>query len=331
MGKRFQRSIVQDQTNIAATGAITPIDLPVNPLSFLVLTLWIERPDESATAAHRFIEDYFAAISDLSIRHRGENIVQGSLADLTVLAHALTGYAPWGANLAGTGQRQAMNFLLPFTRKPYWHEEAFPATQRGNLQFFMTVADISPGSATALDFAIEACELIEDTPRRYLKATTNTRTPAATGRQRVPLPLGNEILKCLLFDGLTELTATEAFVWGKVRVLKDNVEQYYVESNAEALRFDLARAAIGLASRYDHIHSQLAADTITGSQRFPRNVPPLQYHLLDFDPLDDGSYSLDTKGAASVELDMNVDSIAGTPQARYLPVELVTIPGAAPA
>jgi len=328
MGKRFLRSIVQDQVNVAVAGDITPLDLPVNPLSFLVLTVWIERPAESATAAHRLLSDVFLGIGDVSVRHRGEQVIQGSLADLTMMTAALTGYTPWGTNLAATGQRQSMSFLLPFTRRPYWHEEGFPATSRGNLRFHMAVSDVTPGSGTALDFALEAVELIEDVPTRYLKYTTNTRTPAATGRQRVPLPIGNEILKILLFDGLTEITATEAFVWGKVKVLKDNVEQYYVESNAESLRADLGRAMQNGQGNFGHTHAQLAADTITGDDIYNRNNPPLQYHLLDFDPLDDGSYALDTKGAATLDLDLNVDSIAGTPVARYLPVELIRVGGA---
>jgi len=325
MGKRFLRSIVVDQSNVAAAGDIVPVDLPVNPLSFLVLTIWLERPAESATAAQRLMSDCFLGISDLSVRHRGEQIIQGSLADLTMMAAVLTGYTPWGTNLAGVGQRQSMSFLLPFSRKPYWHEEAFPATSRGNLRFHMSVLDVSPGSATALDFALEACELIEDVPTRYLKYTTNTRTPAATGRQRVPLPIGNDILKILLFDGLTEITATEAFVWGKTKVMKDNVEQYYAESNAESLRADLSRAMKNGQSGFGHTHAQLAADTITGDEIYNRNNPPLQYHLLDFDPLDDGSFALETKGAAAMDLDLNVDSIAGTPVARYLPVELIQV------
>ena len=41
--------------------------------------------------------------------------------------------------------------------------------------------------------------------------------------------------------------------------------------------------------------------------------------------MDDGSYALETKGAAAMDLDLNVDSIAGTPVARYLPVELIQV------
>ena len=66
MGKRFLRSIVRDQTTLSATGDIAPIDLPVNPLSFLVLTIGLERPDEDATSAHRIISDVFLGIGDVS-------------------------------------------------------------------------------------------------------------------------------------------------------------------------------------------------------------------------------------------------------------------------
>jgi hypothetical protein len=323
MGKRFLRSIVQDEVTAAATGDITPIDLPTNPLSHLVLTLSLERPNEAALSAHRIISDCFLAVGDVSVRHDGEQIIQGSLADLAVMAAALTGYLPHGAFMAGTGQLQTMSFLIPFTRRPNWHEEAYPATSRGRFKFHMNVLDISPGTATAFNWQLEACELIEDNPTRYLKYTTLTRALAATGRQRVPLPLGNQLLGVLLFNPATEITATEQSAWGKVQVVKDNVQQYYVESNWEALRYDLGMRAPGIMRGFGHDHPQAAADTTTGDEVINRNNPPAQYGYLDFDPLKDGSYSLETEGVSDLELDMNSDVSTGT--ARYLPVELVAV------
>jgi hypothetical protein len=325
MGKRFLRSIVQDQVLIAAAGEITPIDLPVNPLSGLLLTIWLERVDEDAISAHRFASDCFLLVTDLSVRHRGEQIIQGSLADMTMMAGILTGYTPWGTNHAGLGQRQSLTFLLTFSRTPYWHAEGFPATTRGNLRFHMTIGDASPGTATAADFAIEAIELIEDAPTQHLKYTTNTRTPAATGRQRMPLPMGNELLGVLLGDGLTEITATEAFCWGRVKVMKDNVEQYFAESSAEALRFDVANRLHRPATAFGHMHASDGTAVPTGDEILDLNRPPLQYAFLDFDPLKDGSYSLETAGASMLELDAFVDSVAGTPVMRYLPIELIKV------
>ena len=284
MGKRFLRTIVQEPTTIAAAGDIAPIDLPVNPLSRVWLTLFIEEPAQQVTNAWTLLSDFYAAISDLSIRHKGEMIIQGSLADVMMLNGVVTRAWPFGTHFSGIGNNKSMTFPLSFSRQPYWHNEAFPATSRGNLRFHMSVADVTPGTGTALQFAIEALELIEDDPKQYLKYTTNTRVLAATGRQRVPLPIGNELAGVLLFDPSTEIAVTETFAWGKVKVMVDNVEQYYAESNAESLRMDISRAIDNVSVLGDHFHSQLAADTVVGGPTYSLNTPPMQYHLLDFDP-----------------------------------------------
>lgn len=323
MGKRFLRTIVQEPTTIAAAGDIAPIDLPVNPLSRLWLTLFIEEPAQQVTNAWTLLSDFYAAIGDLSVRHKGEMIIQGSLADVMMLNGLVTQAWPFGTHLSGIGNNKSMTFPLSFSRQPYWHNEAFPATSRGNLRFHMNVLDVTPGTGTALQFAIEALELIEDDPKQYLKYTTNTRVLAATGRQRVPLPIGNELVGCLLFDPATEITTAEAFAWGKVKVMVDNVEQYYAESNWESLRQSLAERGLLGMNDLGHVHGHAAADTVTGDEQVRRNEPPHQYAYLDFDPLKDDSYLLETAGHADVELDLNSDVSAGT--ARYLPVELVRV------
>jgi len=323
VGKRYLRSIVREPLTIAATGDITPEDLPVNPLSMLLLTLLIEEPAQQVTNAWTLLSDYFAAISDLSIRHKGEMIVQGSLADVMMLNFQLHGQLPFGTHLSGIGNNRAMTFPIALTRFPYSPDEAFPATSRGNLRFHMSVLDFTPGTATALQFALEAVELIEADPKKYVKYTTNSRTIAATGRQRVPLPIGNELAGCLLFDPATEITTAEAFAWGKVKVMIDNVEQYYAESNWESLRQSLASRYALAMNALGHVHGHAAADTVTGQEQVRLNEPPHQYAYLDFDPRKDDLYLLETAGHADVELDLNSDVSSGT--ARYIPVEVVTV------
>lgn len=323
MGKRFLRTIVQEPTTLSATGDITPVDLPVNPLSLILLTLLIEEPAQQVTSAFTLLSDFYAALSDLSIRHKGEMIVQGSLADVMMVNGQLHGQWPFGTHLSGIGNNRAMTFPIALGRRPYWHEEAFPATSRGNLRFHMSVADITPGTGTALQWALEAVELIEDDPKQYVKYTTNTRALTASGRQRVPLPIGNELVGVLLFDPATEITVAEAFAWGKVKVMVDNVEQYYAESNWESLRASLAARFPLFMNSLGHVHGQAAADTVTGNEQVRLNEPPHQYAYLDFDPLRDDSYLLETAGHADVELDLNSDVSSGT--ARYLPVELVRV------
>lgn len=323
MGKRFLRTIVQEPTILSATGDITPVDLPVNPLSFILLSLFIEEPAQQVTSPWTLLSDYYAALSDLSIRHKGEMIVQGNLQDVMLVNFMMHGGLPFGTHLSGIGNLRAMTFPIALTRRPFSHDEAFPATSRGNLRFHMNVLDFTPGTATQLQWALEAVELIEDDPKQYAKYTTNTRVLAATGRQRVPLPIGNDISGCLLFDPATEITTTEAFAWGKVKVMVDNVEQYYAESNWESLRQSLASRFPLAMNALGHVHGQAAADTVTGYEQVRVNEPPHQYAWLDFDPLRDDSYLLETAGHADVELDMNSDVSSGT--ARYVPVELIRL------
>jgi hypothetical protein len=331
MGKRFLRSIVTDFQTLTASADITPIDLPVNPLTHIILTLNLTlSPAQAATASMRTVTPFLQMISDLSIRHRGENIIQGSLQNVAFLNWLLTGYQPWGREFHGTNNVvRSMSFLLSFSRVPYWHEEAFPATMRGNLRFFMTAGAL-PTGYTAAQWAVESVELIEDNPTRFLKYTTLTRAVVASGRQRISLPIGNDLLGLLLFDPSDETDATMQYLFGKVKILKDNVEQYFSSSNWEALAAELGRRGLSPLSTWGHRHEQLAADTSTGDPVFlTADLPPIQFGYLDFDPLKDGSFSLETAGAAALDLDMDADTNTGT--VNVVPVELVVVPGAAPA
>jgi hypothetical protein len=268
-------------------------------------------------------------ITDLSIRHRGENIVQGSLQDIAVMNAVLHGQLPAVGEIAqADNEIQFVSFLISFSRMPYWHEEAFPATQRGNLRFHMTAGAISALYDAAL-WSLEAVELIEDEPARFVKYTTQTRTIAATGRQKIPLPIGNEILGLLLFDPNDEVDSTTTFGMTKVKLLKDNVEQYYAESSWRSLREAMVRRVNNWTLGWGHFHAQAAANTVTGEEQMTvADRPPLQYGFLDFDPLKDGSYSLETAGAASLDLDIDA-GVAGNAVVRVLPIELLNIGAAA--
>jgi hypothetical protein len=326
MGKRFLRTIVSDFQTLTASADITPVDLPVNPMSWLALTIEGIGTARTTLANYSLLADFHTGITDVSIRHRGENIVQGQLSDLMMLNALVAGATPWGTKPDGdVGRVRTMTFPLSFSRKPYWHDEAFPATVRGNLRFHMTAGPL-PTGFSARRWALEAIELIEDVPTRFLKYTTLTRALTATGRQRINLPLGNDLLGLMLFDPSTEAADAADYAFQKVKLLKDNVEQYYPESNWESLRADIALRLPHVLNFGPHLHflTTIAAAGEVEEQELNTNQAPLQYGYLDFDPLMDGSYSLETEGAADVQLDINSDVSTGT--VRLMPVELVQIP-----
>jgi hypothetical protein len=326
---RFLRTIVRDFTTLSSTGEISLEDLPVNPVSALILTLRGEQPAAQVTNAFDWLNDFLAAVDNVRIIRSGENLIQGNLPDLMMVNAALTGYVPHGTHASGAAALRSMSFLLSLSRRPYWPEEALPAQRRGVYSFGMNVLDTSPGTLTTLEWALEAIELPEATPTRYLKYTTRTHAISTTGRRRLTMPIGNRIMGVLLFDPESEITTTELFFWDKVKVLKDNVEQYYAESNWESLRADLGMRIHGVNTRFGHAHGHAAADTSVGQELHLENRAPLQYGYLDFDPLMDGSYALETVGASDVELDASSTTNTGT--ARFLPVELVETGGTAAA
>lgn len=328
MGKRYLRSIVTDFQTLTASADITPVDLPVNPISHLFLTIKATKNvAAAATNLGRYMLPIIQQITDCSVRHRGEAVIQGQLDDLAVLNALLHGQPPAVGEYAyADNQEQFVTVPLSFSRRMFWHEEAFPATQRGNLRFFMTAGAL-PTGYDAVAWSLEAVELIEDTPVRYLKYTPQTRAIVATGRQKMPLPIGNEIMGVLLFDPSDETDATLQYAFGKVKILKDNVEQYFAESNWESIRESTQRRIPGYHMAWGHQHGQAAADTDTGEETQKiADRAPLQYGYLDFDPLVDGSYSLETAGASALDLDLNSDVSAGT--VRITPVELIKVPGA---
>lgn len=328
MAKRFLRSVVQDFATLVPSADITPIAVGVNPVSYLILTLsLVINGSQAALNTFRRLTPFFSQINDVRVKLRGENIWQGSLQDVTVLAAIACGATPWGREFHGVNTvPRTMSFVIPFSRVLYWHEEGIPATRRGDLMFEMSAGATPAGFSTPL-WALEQVELIEDAPTRFLKATTLTRAITASGRQRMDLPVGNDLLGLLMFDPSDEIDATAQYAFGKTKVLVDNVEQYVASSNWESNAVELARRIDALTDVFGHRHEQAAADTSTGEQvELTADVPPIQYGYHDFDPLKDGSYAIPTRGLGQFQLDLESDVNAGT--VRVLPLELVNVGGA---
>ena len=324
MGKRFLRSIVSDFQTLTASADIQPLDLPVNPVGHLLLTVEGTQTTRATAGLYSAVADFVTGITDVSIRHRGENVLQGALADLMMLSALLTGYHPWGLKIDGdVGKVRSMTFLIPFGRKLFNGDECFPATTRGNLRFHMTAGAL-PASFSARRWMLESLELIEAQPKRYLKATTITHTPVATGRRKIPLPINNDILGILMFDPtvVTADAATYNPVYAKL--LKDNVEQYYPQSRMESLADAFGRREINAFMLGGHIHfaGQAIASEVEENE-FNKSEPPMQYSYLDFDPTHDGEYALETKGASTLDLDLDMGTGAGT--SRFLPVEVMNV------
>lgn len=287
---------------VFAAGDNGPFDLPVNPTSFLLLHM---RAEVLASAPD--FQQLLGHIQSVVVSFKGTQIVAMNGVDLARLVHHL-----WGRVVHIEGFNAVSPALvsvtvpIPFTRKPYWSLEAFPATRRGEFTIVVTRSAALTNIQNPV-FSIEAVELLEAEPQRFLKMVTLSRNIVA-GDADFELPIGNPFLGLQVFSPTAMGNAPISETIRRLRLLLDNVEYDYADT-----AFDVARF-IGWLRGHDF-------NDYVGITSLLRN-----YAYLDFDPLMDDSFMVETEGRASVRLRF-VPDVGGL--VRVTPVELVRLPGAA--
>lgn len=323
MANFLRTVLLQNQTESADRSF--SVDLPVNPLTMILVTL---RGVATTAATNTPLSAMLGCIDALGVSFRGQDIIRGSLADLAVLNAIVCGAPPWGVRPQDAdGETWSLTVPLCFGRRPFLVKECFPAVRRGDLQLSLTV-DTVDGNADLIDLQIETVELLDETPEAYLKYVTSGVTFASTGEQDVRLPIGNPLLGVLLQGATVPTAAAQTATWERLRLQVDNVEALYARANWASLHGDLGRKLVGPAEfLQDHIHGGTYTTTVYGSSLAPGRPAGIleQYAYLDFDPLQDGSFMLETSGRADVVIQRD----SGTADAgRFMPVELVPVAGA---
>lgn len=281
-----------------------PFDLPVNPVSFLLLHF---RADCAAGAVD--FQQLLGHITSIIVQFKGTQVIAMSGQDLVRLVHRL-----WGRSInienfnAVAPALIAFTLPIPFTRKPYWSKEAFPATRRGEFNITVTRSAVLTNVANPV-FAIEGVQLLEAEPQQFLKVVTLSRNIVA-GDADMELPIGNPFIGMQIFSptamGNTPISETIR----RLRLQLDNVEYDYSDT-----AFDVVRS-VGFFRSSD-------GNDFTALSSLHRS-----YVYLDFDPMMDDMYMVDTEGRASVKLRF-VPDVGGL--VRVMPVELVRLGGASAA
>jgi hypothetical protein len=325
MGKRYLHSIAQPNTDLVASASITPFDLPVNPLSFLLLRLEITNVAPAAILTYSAIDDAITQITGIRVLHKGEQIISGSLRDLMVLNAVYQHAFPGWSGLDNTDDAvRSLVFPICLGRRMYDPESCFPATTRGNLRFEMDAGADGAGYDD-INFSVETVELIESTPREYLKYVRQARDSVA-GQFDAPLPIGNGLFGILLFDTGLAGSSDNVLSWGTIKLLKDNVEQYYPLSDYETLAGMLkTQMGQGHAIIGGHVHltsEGAGAELVSDDMEQRASTGDRGYAFLDFDPLRDGSYEMETAGAADLKIRGQGDEATAV---RYYPIERVMV------
>lgn len=324
MGKRFLHTIAQPNTDLVASASITPFDLPVNPLSLILLRLQITNVAPAALDTYSAIDDAITQITGVRVLHKGEQIISGSLRDLMVLNAVYQGLKPgWGTLSNIDNAVRSFVFPLCLGRRAYDPDSCFPATSRGNLRFEMDAGADGAGYDD-INFSVETVELIEATPREYVKYVRQARD-SVIGQFDAPLPIGNPLLGILLFDTGLGGSTDEVLSWGTIKLLKDNVEQYYPQSDYEVLAGMLQAQlkSMGTWPGHQHQFNGAAAGLDESDDAGLAVSTGMQgYAYLDFDPNRDLMYEMETEGAADVKIRGNGDEATAV---RYYPIERVLV------
>lgn len=323
--QQFLRSVLAQDESVTASTTVT-YDLPVNPLSHILLTLRFAN-ETSTITNYSVLAAALAQISNIEVLFKGSAIVSGSLTDLALLSSALHGKQLQQLNMTETDNDvRAVTVAIPFGRKLYSPLECFPAVRRGELQLRLTYAAAQTGIDT-LTMQIETVELPEAAPTRFLKYTTISKTPSATGDHDVDLPIGNKVAMVQLFGTSVPTGASFNASFGVSKLLIDNIESYYAKANWETLHNELMQK-IGNWRYYSHYHSVNAAGA--GRENTLGQIEDASlidnYALLDFDPLGDDSYLLNTEGRSRVHLRVTADVADAI---RIIPVEVIELTAAA--
>jgi hypothetical protein len=324
MGARFLHSIARVNTDFPTASSFPTIDLPVNPLSLVLLNFELTNTAPAALLTYSAIDDLLTNVTNVIIKHKGENIIAGQLRDL-VYINALVGrrFPGWDRLAQTTAGIRRVTIPLGFGRRNYDPKECFPATSRGNLTLDITRA-ANPAGFSDVNLTVETVELIEATPDRYLKYTPQSQT-AIVGIFDQALPIGNPYVALAFFDTALATLDTATSSWGQVKLLKDNVEQYYPLSDSQTLSGMSNMFWEGMPMDPGHVHGYDGAQAgmaLSDDASIPVSQGMRGYFAMNFDPNHDDMYLMETAGAADIKIRANGTSATAV---RVTPVELVSV------
>ncbi len=328
MATRNRTIIRQEQPFSAGDAAITD-NLPVNPLSFVDVTI------RGAAAAALTLPSYaqmLGVLTRVEIIFKGSSIISLTPADLFFLQAAMGWIRGIAQPHSDTGaDRWAVTLRVSFSRVPFWIKEGFPASRSGELQIRYTPAAAFTGVQTP-SLEVETEEILDGAFANYLKYTTISRTPTATGESDVDLPIGNDIAGVLLFGTTVPTGVNVTASMREVRLLVDNQEALVPRTRWDSLHAQAVAMAAPGSWLLEHVH-RLAAGAPAGDALVEAAQQTgvhifANYGFLEFDPLRDDAYLFHTNGRSQVKLRINADVADAQ---RIVPVELIKVAGAAAA
>ena len=293
--------------------------LPTNPLTALAITI------RCLTAAANVVDTaMLLALQLLSVqvRFRGAQIHALSGDDLMRMTACMGIYAPKLYNPAiADNSPRALTLVIPFGRKLFDPAECFPSTQKGESELYISW-DAVTSNYDNITLDISTIELPDAKPSRFLRMTTMSDTPAATGDKDYDLPRLAPLCGIGVFQTASYPTNATATI-NAIKVLLNSLDTGYTDIDpvtmralspmnaANALASDITTQLENAAAGYTQNVLSTGLHTLTGADR--------DFMYLDYDPARDGAHLLGGDKAAEVKLRIN---FGATSAIRIIPVEL---------
>lgn len=335
MTVRLLHNIAVQEQAIAADG-VQVFPLAVNPLSVVNLVL---RPlnDTGTLANFQSYRGICAALNRVTVSYRGEAIVSMNGQDLAALNYFRWGMQPFQGQHDDTdNERRCVVLPIVLGRWPFSPDSCFPATKMGDLTLECDF-DIADTGYDGLRFSVETDEIIGASPKEFEKKTQVLQTFAATGTQDMDLvATGNRVRGILLFGTTPFAGATPAPTWGRVKLLLDNQEFGFSNTDWEVLQAMQSLRGIVPPTYDGHMHrvttdgnAQTAVATVSGPFNVGAGIAGAvdltgwhQYAFMDFDMTGDDSFSIDTVGKSRMILRAEVETADA---ARAIPIEVIKL------
>ncbi len=172
---------------------------------------------------------------------------------------------------------------------------------------------------------VEAVELPDAHPERFLKMTTSHVTLSGTTEQDVELPIGNQISDIVLWGTTIPLANATTRTLAKIQIRKNNSEYMYSQSNFETLHNMMGRLRAAPGYWGSHTHDIVEAAPTTGDANSvvdPQNHILSNHLLVPFDVRRDGVHILRTDDANDLCVRIKPDVAAAV---RVIPCEVVAV------
>lgn len=317
----FIQSKVAKSYSLGTTDADESWLLPTNPISHIAVTM------RCLTAAANVVDTaMLLALQLLSVqvRFRGSQMWAVSGDDLMRMTACMGVYTPKLYNPAiADNSPRALTLVIPFGRKLLDPNECFPVTSKGELELYISW-DAVTSSYDGITLDISTFELPDAKPKQFLRATTMSDTPTATGDKDYDLPRLAPLCGIGIFQTASYPTNATPTI-NAIKVLLNNLDTGYTDIDpvtmralspwgpAESVASDITTQLENAAASYTQNVLSTGLHTLTGADR--------DFMYLNYDPLMDGLHLLQGANANDVKLRVN---FGATSAIRIIPVELFT-------